>query len=177
MAVFAPKQRAKLRRDFIPAGAEAISGTSLQVGSVPGNRLAVSYLPLASAAAVALTGAYDDLVGVPDIPAPGEYATAEQGDLADSAVQPGSLATVAFSGLYTDLLSLPTIPAVPADIGAATADQGAKADTALQPSDPAQPARTVTFTGSLDVGAGATSGVVTLQFDVNGRLSDASVVV
>ncbi len=175
MAEFAPKQRAKLRRDFLPAGSEAISGTSLQIGSVPGNRLAVSYLPVASAAAVALSGAYDDLLGVPDIPGPGEYATAEQGDLADSAVQPGSLSAVAFSGVYADLLSPPTIPTTPAEIGAATAAQGAKADTALQPSSPPQAARTITFTGSLDEGAGPTSGTVTLKFDVNGRMSFASV--
>ena len=175
MAVFAPKQRATLRRDFLPAGAEAISGTSLQVGSVPGDRLAISYLPVASAAAVALSGEYGDLVGVPDIPDPSEYATAAQGALADSAVQPTSLAPVAFSGVYSDLLSPPTIPTTPAEVGAATADQGAKADTALQPSSPPQAARTITFTGSLDEGAGPTSGTVTLQFDVNGRMSSASV--
>lgn len=38
------------------------------------------------------------------------YATAAQGALADTAVQPGSLATVATTGVYNDLLSKPTIP-------------------------------------------------------------------
>lgn len=38
------------------------------------------------------------------------YATAEQGALADTAVQPADLATVATSGSYNDLLNKPTIP-------------------------------------------------------------------
>lgn len=38
------------------------------------------------------------------------YATAAQGTLADSAVQPGDLATVATSGDYDDLTNKPTIP-------------------------------------------------------------------
>lgn len=37
-----------------------------------------------------------------------DYATAAQGLLADSAVQPSDLATVAFSGDYNDLTNLPT---------------------------------------------------------------------
>jgi hypothetical protein len=41
-----------------------------------------------------------------------DYATAAQGDLADTAVQPGSLAVVATSGDYDDLLNKPTIPDV-----------------------------------------------------------------
>ena len=40
----------------------------------------------------------------------GYFATAAQGALADSATQPGDLATVATSGLYDDLDDLPTIP-------------------------------------------------------------------
>ena len=39
------------------------------------------------------------------------FATAVQGSLADSAVQPGDLATVATTGSYNDLSSKPTIPA------------------------------------------------------------------
>lgn len=39
------------------------------------------------------------------------YATAAQGALADTAVQPSSLATVATSGSYNDLSNKPTIPA------------------------------------------------------------------
>lgn len=39
-----------------------------------------------------------------------DYATAAQGTLADSAVQPGDLATVATSGSYNDLSNKPTIP-------------------------------------------------------------------
>lgn len=39
-----------------------------------------------------------------------DFATAAQGILADSAVQPGDLATVAFTGDYDDLSNKPTIP-------------------------------------------------------------------
>lgn len=38
-----------------------------------------------------------------------DYATAAQGSLADSAVQPGDLATVATSGAYSDLTGLPSL--------------------------------------------------------------------
>ena len=41
-----------------------------------------------------------------------EFATAAQGALADTAVQPGDLATVATSGDYDDLTNKPTIPTV-----------------------------------------------------------------
>ena len=55
---------------------------------------------------------------------PADFATAAQGEKADTAVQPDEL----------DAYALKTeVPTTPADIGAATADQGAKADTALQP--------------------------------------------
>lgn len=43
----------------------------------------------------------------------GVYATAAQGALAESAVQPGDLAAVATSGSYTDLTDTPPIPTVP----------------------------------------------------------------
>lgn len=58
-----------------------------------------------------------------------DFATAAQGALADSAVQPGDLAAVATSGAYADLTGTPD----PADY--ATAAQGALADTAVQPAD------------------------------------------
>ena len=55
---------------------------------------------------------------------PADFATAAQGEKADTAVQPDEL----------DAYALKTeVPTTPADIGAATAGQGAKADTALQP--------------------------------------------
>lgn len=62
-------------------------------------------------------------------------ATEAQGDLAESAVQPGDLATVATSGAYSDLIGLPTLGTAAAADAAdfATAVQGLLADTALQP--------------------------------------------
>lgn len=49
----------------------------------------------------------------------GDFATAAQGALADTAVQPGGLAAVATSGAYADLSGRPSIPDSPDDIGAA----------------------------------------------------------
>jgi hypothetical protein len=43
------------------------------------------------------------------------YATAEQGEKADSAVQPEDLADVAISGEYEDLNNLPNIQAIAVD--------------------------------------------------------------
>lgn len=62
-------------------------------------------------------------------------ATAAQGALADTAVQPGDLATVATSGQYSDLSGRPTLgTAASANVtDFATAAQGAKADSAVQP--------------------------------------------
>ena len=66
-----------------------------------------------------------------------DYATAAQGELADSATQPGDLATVATSNEYDDLTGLPTLgtAAATATTDYATAAQGALADSATQPDD------------------------------------------
>src|SRR5690606_14309028 len=67
----------------------------------------------------------------------GDFATAAQGALADTAVQPGDLATVATTGAYSDLTGTPALgTAAAADTGDfATSAQGTKADTAVQPGD------------------------------------------
>ncbi|MCO5157603.1 MAG: hypothetical protein M9945_12785 [Aquamicrobium sp.] len=66
-----------------------------------------------------------------------DFATASQGSLADTAVQPNDLATVATSGAYSDLSGTPTLgTAAAADTGDfATAAQGGLAATAVQPND------------------------------------------
>ena len=66
-----------------------------------------------------------------------DYATAAQGSLADSAIQPSDLATVATTGAYSDLSGLPALgTAAATDATAyATAAQGALADSAVQPND------------------------------------------
>jgi hypothetical protein len=110
------------------------------------------------------TSARRYLLGTAASAAVADFATAAQGALAASAVQPGALATVATSGAYGDLSGRPTIPSAPGDVGAApavhthvladitdagtaaaaaaadfaTAAQGALAATAVQP------ARTIT---------------------------------
>ena len=93
-------------------------------------------------------------LGTAAVAATGDFATATQGGLADTAVQPADLATVATSGLYSDLSGSPTLatvatsgsyndlanlPTLGTAAAAATGDfatatQGGKADTALQPS-------------------------------------------
>lgn len=100
--------------------------------------LADSAVQPADLAAVATTGAYADLTGLPTLGTAAatdaaDYATAAQGALADSATQPGDLAAVATTGAYADLTGTPTIPANANDlategaalgniIGAATVD-------------------------------------------------------
>ena len=82
-----------------------------------------------------------------------DYATAAQGALADSAVQPADLAIVATTGSYSDLSGLPTLgtAAATASTDYATAAQGALADTAVQPNDSPTFA-SITTTGDLAFG-------------------------
>lgn len=67
-------------------------------------------------ATVATSGSYSDLSNTPTLgtaaaASTSDFATAAQGALADTAVQPADLATVATSGSYADLSNKPTIPA------------------------------------------------------------------
>lgn len=65
------------------------------------------------------------------------YASAAEGDLAATAVQPGALAPVATSGAYADLTGSPTLGTAADNDEAdfATAAQGTLAGTAVQPGD------------------------------------------
>jgi len=102
-------------------------------------------------------------------------ATAAQGALADSAVQPSDLADVATSGAYADLTGRPNIPATPGDIGAATAAQGALADSAVQPEDLADVATSGAYadlTGKPSLGTAA--GADATAFDPAGA-ADAAI--
>ena len=111
--------------DFATAAQGALAASAVQPGDL---------------AAVATSGSYNDLSNKPTIPAAqvnsdwnatsgvaqilnkptlgtaasasaNDFATAAQGALAASAVQPGDLAAVATSGSYNDLTNKPTIPA------------------------------------------------------------------
>lgn len=78
-----------------------------------GNHASAGYAPSSGLATVATTGAYSDLSGTPTLGTAaasdtGDFATAAQGSLADSAAQPGDLATVATTGDYDDLINKPT---------------------------------------------------------------------
>lgn len=82
-------------------------------------------------------GYADDAAASAALINPSNFATAAQGSLADSAVQPGDLATVATTGAYSDLSGKPTLgtAAAAATTDFATAAQGLLADSAIQPSD------------------------------------------
>ena len=63
---------------------------------------------------VAFTGDYNDLSNTPVLGTAayadaGDFATAEEGSLAATAVQPGDLADVATTGEYSDLINTPTL--------------------------------------------------------------------
>lgn len=101
----------------------------------------------------------------------GDFATAAQGALADSAVQPGDLATVATTGDYSDLSGKPTLGTASAEnVGYfATAAQGALADSAVQPADLASYATTAAVAAGyqpLDADLTAWAGVTS---SANGR--------
>lgn len=66
-----------------------------------------------------------------------DFATAEQGTKADTAVQPDDLASVATSGSYNDLSDKPILGTAASTDASdyATAEQGDKADSAVQPDD------------------------------------------
>jgi len=109
-----------------------------------------------------------------DIPDPEDFATAAQGLLADTAVQPTDLATVATTGAYSDLSGTPTIPD-PADF--ATAEQGELADTAVQPGDLATVATTGSYNDLSDKPTiPSVSGLVPNTRTVNGQPLSADVV-
>jgi len=78
---------------------------------------ASDYTKTSSFANVAFTGSYDDLVNTPVLGTAAfanttDFATAVQGELANTAVQPSDLAIVATTGDYNDLTNKPTIPTV-----------------------------------------------------------------
>lgn len=82
-------------------------------------------LPLATVAAPGTAGEASRADHVHPRPTPAELgaATAEQGELAETAVQPGALAEVATSGDYADLFNRPAIPQAAEDVGAIAASQ------------------------------------------------------
>ena len=78
---------------------------------------ASDYTKTSGLATVATSGNYNDLTNKPTLGTAAaanttDFATAAQGALADTAVQPGDLATVATTGDYDDLTNKPTIPTV-----------------------------------------------------------------
>jgi hypothetical protein len=132
-----------------------------------------------SLAAVATSGSYNSLTGLPTLgTAAGQntsaFATAAQGSLASSAVQPGQLSAVATSGSYNDLSNKPTLgtAASTAATAYATAAQGTKADAAAPLAGAnSWPANQTFASGTLTIGAlnGTNSTAVQIQFDGQAR--------
>ena len=118
-------------------------------GTNPGLMAATDFTKLAGVAAGAEVNVQSDwdavsgdaqilnkpTLGTAAAAATGDFATAAQGGLADTAVQPGALSTVATTGAYGDLSGTPTLgtAAAAATGDFATAAQGGLADTAVQP--------------------------------------------
>lgn len=121
----------------------AKADSALQPGGLANVAITGDYADLINTPAlanVATSGAYADLTGKPVLGTAAsanssDFATAAQGTLATTAVQPNTLSTVATSGAYNDLTGKPTLgTAASANANTfATAAQGAKADTAVQP--------------------------------------------
>jgi hypothetical protein len=147
--------------------------------------LDTNYTLTSALATVATTGAYGDLSGLPTLgtaaaTAITDYATAAQGALADSAVQPGDLATVATSGAYADLSGLPTLgtAAATAITDYATAAQGALADSAVQPGDLATVATSGAYadlSGLPTLGTAAATAITDYATAAQGALADSAV--
>lgn len=112
-----------------------------------------------------------------------DFATAAQGELADTAVQPDDLAPVATSGDYGDLDNLPTLgTAAAADTDDfATAAQGELADSALQPGDNITElnnnAGFTTNTGDVVGPGSATNTAIPVYGNTTGKLIANSLVV
>ena len=133
---------------------------------------------------VATSNSYDDLDDLPTLgtaaaAATGDFATAAQGTLADSATQPGDLATVATTGDYADLINKPTLgtAAAAATGDFATAAQGTLADSATQPGDLA----TVATSGDYDdlsnlptLGTAAAQASTAFATAAQGALADSA---
>ena len=139
--------RANLGFDSNAIGTQPFNSVSITGGTITG----ISPLPVASGG----TGASGQAeartnlgIGSAGTQETEYFATAAQGTLADSAVQPEDLATVATTGDYDDLTNKPTLGTAAATDATdyATAAQGALADSAVQPGNLA----TVATSGDYD---------------------------
>ena len=107
-------------------------------------------------------------------------ASAAQGALADTAVQPEALAAVALSGDYNDLANLPVFGSAAATESGdyATAAQGALADTAVQPEELAAVAVTGAYadlSGTPTLGSAAAQDATAFATAAQGALADTAV--
>lgn len=136
-------------------------------------------IPTATGAEVAAGVETGKVVTPATLSSSAAFATAAQGALADTAVQPADLATVATSGAYADLTGTPTLGTAAASSAAdfATAAQGALADTALQPADVATVATTGAYadlSGAPTLGTAAAENVGYFATAAQGVLADTA---
>jgi hypothetical protein len=153
----ADKKFSELPAATTPAGTEVVP---IVQGGATKRTTAQAIADLASRAWSTITGKPTTLAGYGITDA----ATAAQGALAATAVQPDDLADVATSGAYTDLSGRPTLGTAAASAATdfATASQGALADTATQPGDLATVATTGAYsdlTGKPTLGSAAAQDV------------------
>jgi hypothetical protein len=151
---------AKTKLDGIETGAEVNVQADWNASS--GDGAILNKPALGSAAAAATT----------------DFATAAQGALADTAVQPGALSAVATSGAYGDLSGRPTIP-TPADaapLAPGTAAVGSSTDYAREDHVHPLPGLVTSTTAGLQPATGygsiAYAAQVTLDFAaLNGQMN------
>jgi hypothetical protein len=98
-------------------GASGQAEARTNLGIASAATQATEYFATAAQGALADTAVQPADIGTAAAEDVGYFATAAQGALADSAVQPGDLATVATSGDYDDLTNKPTIPVNLDDLG------------------------------------------------------------
>ncbi|MFN3261625.1 MAG: hypothetical protein ACE37J_13795 [Pikeienuella sp.] len=168
-----------------PTQAAVVAYVAATAATAAQGALADSAVQPADLAAVATTGAYADLSGLPALGTAAatdatDYATAAQGALADSAVQPADLAAVATTGAYADLSGLPALGTAAATDAAdyATAAQGATADSAVQPADLATVATTGAYadlSGTPTLGTAAATDAADYATAAQGALADSAV--
>ena len=91
-------------------GAQTAAGARTNLGLGTAATTAASDYATAAQGALADSAVQPGDIGTAAAQDVGYFATAAQGTLADSATQPGDLATVATSGSYNDLADKPTIP-------------------------------------------------------------------
>jgi hypothetical protein len=176
--------------DTAPAALDTLNELAAALGDDPNFATTISNAiglkaNSSSISVVGTSGSYADLTNKPTLGTAAAtnsnaYATASQGALGGSSVQPGDLETVATSGLYSDLIGIPTLGTAAAtnSTAYATSGQGALADTAVQPGDIATVATSGLYSdliGKPTLGTAAATNSTAYATSGQGVLADSAV--